>query len=162
MLSNSRPRYSIWWKCLALVCALAMLSNIPLAHSTKIPEPPTREEWIGRWQGYSDHEEFGLLELNEDGTGLFAMSYLPYVPVDLYQIKSWRPRGSKLDITLEPIDANVEAVAIPNVTFNYTTLSLTMRGKTWHRKMVLYNQKLYQARLKAAEDRMLIFRQSAK
>jgi hypothetical protein len=136
------------------VCFFLCIS-ILVTHATKIPDPPKRNEYVGRWHGYApNYSEFAVLELDAGGGGVFVLSELPKKVTGSYKVKSWSVIGARLTVTIEPLNTTSEIIKLENIELGSIGLSLTARGKTWHRKMELSNKKKYQALLGTAEEEL--------
>ena len=117
-----------------------------------LANPPDRKVFIGAWHGYSEsHLEFGRLELKENGTGLFAISYLPNSPPSIYRVKQWLQRRLNLDITVESEEPDAEPITLQNVTYGIDSLEFELHGKGWNRKMTLLNETEFQGRAASAK-----------
>lgn len=116
--------------------------------------PPDKTSFVGSWHGFSEgHLEFARLELNEDGTGLLAISFLPNAPPNTYVVTNWSVRDFELDIAVEIADPDAEPIKLENVGFAIDALELKMlpvHGGNWSRKMILFNETTFQQRSEAA------------
>jgi hypothetical protein len=136
-------------------CAFLLFLSAALLFARTYARPPAREAFLGAWQGYSEsHLEFARLELDEDGTGLLAVSYLPQSPPVAYRVTNWVQRGFILDMSATSADMDAEAVTFRDVRYGIESISLELRGKGWNRKMVLLSETRFQKRLTDASDRL--------
>jgi hypothetical protein len=153
MAMNSLSQLAPQGKRLAILCTILLLVSVAFLFAKSYARPPAREEFIGAWQGYSEsHLEFARLELDEDGTGFLAISYLPQSPAVAYRVTNWLQRGFVLDISAMPADPDAEAVTFRDVRYGIESISLELLGKGWDRKMTLFSEARFQKRTSDASD----------
>lgn len=118
-----------------------------------LARPPDRQAFIGAWQGFSEsHLEFARIELNDNGNGMLAVSYLPNSPPENYRILKWSLRKAKVDIEVEPVGPESEPVSLQNVVRGIASIECELRGRGWSRKLVLFNEAELQRRTDAAKQ----------
>jgi hypothetical protein len=143
----------------AILCTVALFST-EFAMG-KSPLPPIPEEVVGSWQGYSDDGlEFDRLELDPDGTGLLAISYLPNAPSLLYRVESWVIRGGVIELTLAQIDKAAELVKMSPALLGVDALEVTLHGAGWSRQLVLFNERVSEMRATEAKARIRQYRET--
>jgi hypothetical protein len=121
-------------------------------------KPPSKEKFVGVWQGYSEDElEFARLDLKSDGTGALAVSFLPDSPADLYRVPRWSLDRYRLRIDLEPMGPEDDPIALEDVSGSHTSLNLVIKevhGSSWSRKMTLYSEEEFQRRAGETRKRL--------
>ncbi len=127
-----------------------------------LANPPERKSFAGVWQGFSqDQLEFARLELNENGTGLLAISFLPTSPPEKYFVTKWTLKDFQVEFAIEPAEPGAEPVALENVILGLEDLECVLRpvhGGDWSRKMTLFNEKALQERSERARKALEPFR----
>jgi hypothetical protein len=147
---------------LILLCAFLSFVSAALLFARSLAPPPPREAFLGVWQGYSEsHLEFARLELDQNGTGFLAISYLPQSPPVAYRVTKWTQRGFALDIAVQPVDAKAEPVTLHDVGYGIESISLELRGKDWDREMSLFNEAKFQKRAADASERLKKLRRAS-
>jgi len=112
--------------------------------------PPDRKTFVGVWHGYCESRlQFARLELNDDSRGFLALSELRDSTPFIYRVIEWKPRGSMVEIGLEPVGTDPEPIELKNVTHSIDGIELEVHGKGWWRKLTLFKEDEFQRR---AED----------
>lgn len=131
-----------------------MLRGVRETLQALLAGPPDKSDYVGAWHGYSDHHlEFARLELDENGTGLLAISFLPDSPPEAYRI-TWSQRGFGLEVELKPVDTDAEQFSIQNLSLGVSSLELELVGSAWTRKLTLFNEASVQERADRLRDRL--------
>jgi hypothetical protein len=152
---NLSKRLLLKGRGLTILCASLLLVSVAVVFARSLAQPPAREAFIGAWQGYSkSHLEFARLELDDNGTGFLAISYLPQSPAVAYRVTNWVQRGFNLDMTAIPAGPDAEAVTFRDIRYGIESISLELRGNGWDRKMILFSEVKLQKRTSDASERL--------
>lgn len=122
-------------------CHSPISRTIPLA-SQKKANPPTVDEVIGEWLGYTEDElQFYRLDLRPDFTGYCASVYLPDTSlrgdgVRLYRIERWELKERQLTFRLSAVDAWAEVITLKGTATGHL-MNLEVGGAGWKRKLLL-------------------------
>ncbi len=139
-------------RSLAAFVLLVLLSVLPGCHSPtsrtipiasqKKANPPTVEDVVGVWLGYTEDElQFYRLDLRPDFTGYCASAYLPDTTlhddgVRLSRIERWELKERQLTFRLSTVDAGAEVITLKGTATGHL-MNLEVGGVGWKRKLLL-------------------------
>jgi hypothetical protein len=103
-----------------------------------------------------------MLELDADGTGYLAISYLPQEPARLYRVKTWTLQNFDIAVDVRPIDASAEPVTLSGSYRGLFALEMELRGASWTRRLTLFNSKTYNSRVSGVAARIHAAKRIAK
>jgi hypothetical protein len=142
---------------LAVSCLVALFLADGVLASTRVKEPePTLVDlgrvWVG---GTADGElEYFRLDLRPDGSGVFAVQYLPSHRAVAYRVTRTLLQRHEISFDIEPIDTDAEPVSIRG---RATTTRLTLEVKgvqhDWKRTVLLQWHSAVVDRLRAVTER---------
>jgi hypothetical protein len=151
---------SIHLTATATLFLLFSISTMLLAKS--IMPPPSTTELTGSWLGHSGGMvDFFLLELDADGTGYMSVSFLPECPAYLYRVGTWKLKGHKLELQLQPLDPKAEPLWVRNVDLRMpSSMRMEIAGKGWSRQVSLFNETRFMTRRECVKKRLASQRES--
>jgi hypothetical protein len=129
------------------ILTLALTLTLPL-HASKKVAPPNREDMLGNWFGFEESGlEFCRLELNDDGTGLFAYVFVNDNVAELHSIKEWSLTGINIKFETETTDPHDFAITLTGVGgAHLMRLDMAGVGMKWKHRLTLYNEKEFLSR----------------
>ena len=129
------------------------------AFARKMALPPERSQVVGAWCGYTDSTEFLRLELDDDGTGLLCVTFIPGLHARLYRIPKWQYSDWHLELSTQPIDSDAEPVVLTNMGCSDQSMEWQFGGVAgWKRKAVLFSEREWTSRVQPLRERIASYR----
>jgi hypothetical protein len=125
-------------------------------------QPPDPRSIVGAWFGYDENRlNFCRLEFNADSKGFFAITFVDD-PAELYRVEKWSLRDFDIKLDPTPVDQKAEPIYLKGTaTLNQLTLELGGKRIQWHRKLILFNTRMFLSKNRRVEDRIEKYKQEA-
>lgn len=140
--------------CSLLFCALTFSTSA----DTKV-RPPTASHLVGAWVGYDENGlNFCRLELNADGTGFFATTFVDD-PAELHLVQEWSVNEFDIKLTLAPVDDKREPIYLRGGA-GWDRMKLEMGGIRigWKRELILVQEQPWLEKNKRVQERIEKYR----